>query len=161
MSAAITQDAYGNPVVFSTDGTTDTYVVSGTYLANGSPIYTYTFPAGTADTTVLLALAQKMNLIIFNQALSDFVYKHYDTETRVRWVQLWIETFTAGNLPNRLAYINQLTTWGSAISAYTATYITTIMAITDLAVIVAKVFDSTQFAADPQINLISCLAITN
>lgn len=146
----ITKDAYGHDVVGSTDGTTDTYVVGGAY--------TYTFPAGTSDAAVSLYIAQQQNLIRFNLALTTMVNSHYDSETRLRWVQNWIES-TVNLWTQRLAYVNTLVAWGTSVTLYTGSYISTMMALTDPTVVAATVWSfSALEAADPKINLLVYIA---
>lgn len=146
----ITSDAYKHDVAFSTDGTTDTYVVGGAF--------TYNFPAGTSDGVVAVTLAIQANLMIFNNALTEFVNTHYSNESRLRWVILYLEC-QAFSRPNRATYIAQLLSWGDAISVYTSAYIAALMAMQNPAAIAAKTFDQTAIPADPAINLLTCMQI--
>jgi hypothetical protein len=143
----LSNDAYGHTVTMTTDGTTDTYTVAGTQ--------TFQFPAGTSQSVVYLSIAQQWNLQMFNTALTAMVNSHYTNETRLRWVQNWIES-TVNGWTQRLAYINTLVNWGASITNYTATYIQTIMAMNDPSVVASTTWDfSAVEAADPQINLLT------
>lgn len=146
----ITTDAYGHTVTMTTDGITDTYLVGGAR--------NYSFPAGTPDANVAISISVQANLLIFNDALTEYVNSHYTAENRLRWTTLYLE-FQYFNQPNKLAYVAQLLSWGNAISTYTAVYIGTLMAKTNLSEIAAMVFDPTQFSADPAINLLACMQI--
>lgn len=91
-----------------------------------------------------------------------FEYSAYDLSTNLNvgmWTALYLE-FQAFNQPNKLAYVAQLLSWGNSISTYTATYIATVMALTNTTTIVNTVFDPSQFAADPLINLLACFQIS-
>jgi hypothetical protein len=148
---SLPNDAYNHSVTMTTDGTTDTYVVGGSRP--------YGFPAGTNIGVVYVNLAIQANLILFNATLTDIINNHYGLEDRVRWMALYLETQFLGQ-PNKQAYVAQLLTWGNAISVYTAQYVAALLAMTDPTAIAATVpnFSSLE-AADPKINLLSCMQI--
>jgi hypothetical protein len=146
----LSNDAYGHTVSMTTDGVTDTYTVAGTQ--------TFGFPAGTSQSVVYLSIAQQWNLQMFNSALTIMVNSHYTNETRLRWVQNWIES-TVNSWTQRLAYVNTLVMWGATISAYSAAYIQTVMALSDPNVVAQTVWDFSSIeASDPQINLLTYMA---
>lgn len=147
----ISNDVYGHQVEMTTDGVHDVYVVGGAR--------SYTFPAGTADGPVSVAIAIQENLVIFNASLTEYINSCYSIETRTRWIALYLE-FQSFNKPNKMAYVTQLLSWGNSISIYSATYIATVMTMTDLNLILAARFDANQFPIDPQINLLACMQIS-
>lgn len=146
----VTADGYGHQVTMTTDGVTDTYIVGGTYV--------YPFPAGTSDAAVLLSITIQANLIMFKAALLDFTGAKYSLEDRVRWLGLYAAA-QAGLLASRAAYIGQLVTWINTVSTYGAAYAASVAAQTDVNVVVAMKFDSSQFAADPAITLGAAISL--
>lgn len=144
-------DAYGHTVTFSTDGTTDTYVVGGSQ--------SYQFPAGTSQSAVYLSIAQQWNLQLMNSQLTDYVNDHYSPATAQRWLYLW-EEMNEFNQPNKANYIKQGLAWSWSISQYVGGYIGTIMGMTDPNQIAATTPNFGQFdATDPKLSLIVMLQI--
>lgn len=148
-------DAYGRTVVFSTDGTTDTYLVGGAV--------SFEFPAGTSQAVVYLAFAKQLNAAKFQQAVQDFGDLHYP----VRTVQQFQAVWAVANLPvnvllvNRRAYILQLFTWTSAVISFATTYVIALNAMSDPAVVAATSGDFTQIPADPMVTPGAALLINS
>lgn len=148
---SLPNDAYGHTVDMTSDGVNDTYSVGGSYA--------YTFPTGTTQNAAYISMAIQINLAQFNIALTQMINNHYDLDTRMRWIALYLECEYFSR-PNRLAYVAQLLTWGDSISVYTSAYLVELMAMTDTALIAAKRWDySILEAADPKVNLIACMQI--
>lgn len=147
---SLPNDVYGHTVTVASDGVVDTYTVGGAR--------NYAFPTGTSLGVVYVTIAIQENMIIFNNALTEFVNQHYTNESRLRWVILYLEC-QAFSRPNRAAYIASLLSWGDQISVYTSAFIASLLAQTDPNVIAAMKFDSTQFGPDPAINLLTCMQI--
>ena len=146
----LSNDAYGRTITMSSDGVTDTYVAGGAVA--------YQFPTGTSQAAVYLSIAQQWNLALMNIALTDFINNHYSSETRLRWVQNWIESFV-NNWSQRLAYVNTLVAWGASVSTYVAGYIQTVMALSDPNQVAATQWNFASLeGADPQINLLTYIA---
>ena len=147
-------DAYGHTVSMTTDGVTDTYLVGGATE--------YQFPAGTSQDVVYLSIAQQFNLAQAQAAVQAFVNSRYSLETRFNLMAIW--NLCNGNilLLNRTAYVKQIFTWAQAVVTYAATYMATINAMTDPAVVAATTPNfSTLISSDPLVNPVAAIQINN
>lgn len=150
-ATAFPNDGYGSTVSFSTNGTTDYYS-----LSSGN---TYSFPHGTPQNSVYLAMAIKENISKSQYAIQAFVVSRYSLETRFSFNALYNISLAAG-LTNRTAYIMRLFTWASTIIAYAATYVASVQAMTDIPTIVATTPDLGSFvSSDPLLTPVAAIQI--
>lgn len=147
---SLPNDAYGHTVEMTTVGAYDVYLVGGAR--------SYSFATGTAQAAVYLQLAMQSNLILFNDALTQFIDLKYDIPTRLRWAILYM-TFQSNLQINKQAYVKQLLTWTSSACAYASTYISQVMAKTQVSDVLAMQFDPSQISADPGLTLLGCFSI--
>lgn len=152
MKPGVPDDAYGNQVIFTTNGTTDTYTVNGTNV--------YNFLAGTAQSQVYLTIAIKENLLLFMSSLQAFVQSYFSVQVQLQLVCMYLGAQEAG-LTNRATYIAQVLTWLNGIETYAATYVSSVQAMMSTATIISTAFDSTQISAAPSVTLIGAISIQN
>jgi hypothetical protein len=147
-------DAYGNSVTFSTNGTTDTYLVNNNV--------SYAFPAGTAQAAVYLTIAIKENLAQFQTQIQAYIDGLYSLDLRFNLNAMYNLAVQAGNLPNRVAYITQLFAWAQAIVSYSASYVATVQAMTDPAIVAATSFNPASISVpNPNITPLAAIQINN
>lgn len=150
------KDGYGNSVVFSTNGTSDYYTVTGIYGTN-----TYVFPLGTAQGVVYVKLAIAANILQAQSLIQAFLNSHYSLDLRFNFNALYLLAQANGTLPNRMAYISQLFTWAQAIVSFAAQYVTTVQAMTNVTQIINTMPDFSLLPADPCITPIAAIQINN
>jgi hypothetical protein len=154
---SLPNDAYGRLVSFLTDGTTDTYIAKTSPSMGGS---SYNFPAGTAQGTAYLTMAQKENLRQFSNAATTFLNLAYSQDKRIEILMLMIQAQRAG-LTARATYLAQYFTFHKAFLVYEATYAASVNAITIAANVPTTTWNfTTGVGADPGVTVAGALAIT-
>lgn len=147
-------DAFNHTVSMTSDGINDNYLVGGSQ--------TFSFPTGTAEAAAYLSFTKQLALQYFNLALTEMINKHYNLETRFRWMALYLEFQNDVLSINKYAYVKQLLTWGLSISQYTNTFVISVMSQTDPAVVAAMKWDFIALeASDPNLTLIACMQIVS
>jgi hypothetical protein len=149
----VPNDAYGNTVTFSTDGTYDYYAVAG--------YPTIQVSHGTSQAVPYLAMAKQENLTLAQAAVQQYTTGRYSLD--VRYNLSVIERLAADSgLINRDAYVKQLFTWAQSVVTYGITYMATVQAMTDPAAIAATVPNFTTLtSSDPLVTPQGALAISN
>lgn len=137
--ASMPLDTYSRCVVMSTDFTTDTYLV--TDIARN--VFEIDVSYGTAQATVYsqingtnvpsLPLAKSQVANNFALAQMAYVQSFYSQQTQIQLLVLYLAAQSAGNLPNRMAYIAQLFTWIASIVTYDVSFGATVQASTTAA----------------------------
>lgn len=145
-------DAYGNTVVYTTDGTYDYYTVAG--------ITQYKFPTGTAQSVVYLTIAIQDNLILFMNNMQNFIQSQISIQSQLQFVCMYLAAQEAG-LTNRVAYIAQLLTWLNGVESYAATYVTSVRAMTNISTITSTVFNPSSISALPSVTLMGAIEINS
>lgn len=146
----LSNNAYGQTVSRTSDGTTDYYLVGGSV--------TYQFPTGTPVGAAYLSITIQTNLLMFKAASQDFVQTLYPPQTQIQMLSIYLAAQASG-LTNRMAYVARLLTWINGVLAYSATYVAGVQALRDPAAVVAAQWDVTQFPADPAITLLGAMSI--
>lgn len=142
-------DAYGHTVTMDSDGTIDTYTVGGSLE--------YIFATGTSQATAYLSMAKQFKLSVFQDAVKAFVTDHYALDTRFNFMALYL---TAGLKLNRQAYVAQLLTWATSVVGYAATFVATVNAMSDPAVVAAAQWNFAALdSSDPKVTPIAAVAI--
>jgi hypothetical protein len=146
-------DVYGNPVTFSTNGTTDTYTNAVGIVA--------TIPHKGPQALAYLSLAIQGNIALLAEAGETFAESRYDDSTRMNLLGLAFNAYVLG-LTNRLNYLMPLLTWQNSIIAYIGTYCVNVKAQTSATAVAALTPNFTQFiSTDPLLTPIAAMQITD
>jgi hypothetical protein len=105
-----------------------------------------------------VAISQK--LAAFKAALTVFGQSHYDTQTQLNFIALYLAA-QANGLVNRAAYIGQLLTWLNQITVYAAQFAMQVSTNPDASQVVAMQWDFTQLPPDPVVMLGHAIQIEN
>lgn len=167
MTTTLSTDSYGRTVVLQGDGLT--YIITNPdrstvsiQFSSGTPlVQVYSAINAMEPPTLPLGQAITKNIAMAQAAVQAFIDGQYSLETRFNLMAIYNLAVKNG-LTNRAAYVDQLFTWAQSVVESAASYVTTVMAMTDAATVASTSPDfSSLIASDPKLTAVAAIAISN